>query len=262
MDFFKSIKVYDTEHTKVRVGSPGDGGYVVLDEISHLSQVLLSYGVENNTCFENDFTHRFGCCAHLFDHTIDGLDPGSDSKRFTFHKEGISHRKTEDCDTLMNHLAKFGNCEHVTVKMDVEWCEWDVFDDDSTREHCFDWFDIDQILCEFHVIPVNYLDSHSPYFTKFHERVYDEINEMLMRKYIRVLKRIQRQFYVFHVHCNNSLPCNTFSGANVPPLVELSLVRKDLVKNPKLAVGPWPDPVLDYMNKGDRPDITHIQWNP
>jgi|DEB0MinimDraft_10_1074344.scaffolds.fasta_scaffold61910_2 hypothetical protein len=252
-----SIKIYDTEHTKERVGSKKDGGYVVLNEISKDTQVLLSYGVEDNTSFENDFTHKFGCVAHLFDHTIDGLDPNSDSKRFTFHKEGISHVKTKDCDTLMTHLSKFGNRDHVTLKMDVEWCEWAVFE--TFPEDYLDFFD--QILCEFHLIPMDYKGGHSPYFTKFHSRVYDEINDLLMKRYAGVMHKLQRHFYVFHAHCNNSLPCNVVNGADVPPLLELSLVRKDLVKNPKLATGPWPDPVLDYPNKGDRPDITHLHWN-
>ena len=58
MNFIKSIKVYDTEHNKVRIGDSKDGGYIVLDEISAKTQILYSYGVETNSSFENEFVEN------------------------------------------------------------------------------------------------------------------------------------------------------------------------------------------------------------
>jgi hypothetical protein len=255
MNFIKSIKVYDTEYNKVRVGDNRDGGYVVLDEISAKTQTLYSYGVETNSSFENEFVEKYNCNAVLFDHTVSAAAEVND--KFTFVKEGLSHKKTDNCDTLQNHLDKYGCPKHKTLKMDIEWCEWDVFkniSDDILN-------DFDQILCEFHVIPVKYKDTHTPYFTSFHNAFYNNVNKILFEKYNKVFQKLQQYYYVFHVHVNNSIPCNIVENELVPPLIEMSLVNKNLIKNPTLSTSHFPTDGLDYPNKTDRPDITNIAWN-
>lgn len=256
MNFIKSIKVYDTEHTKVRIGDKHDGGYVVLDEVSKNCKKLYSYGVETNSSFENEFVEKYDCNAHLFDHTVD--QAAEINPRFTFDKEGLSHVQTDDCNTLESHLRKYGSPFNKTLKMDIEWCEWDVFD--SLPNHIIN--DFDQILCEFHLIPVKYKDSHSPYFTGFHKSVYDKVNDSLFEKYQRILNRLQEYYYIYHVHVNNSIPCNTINSESIPPLLELSMVNKQLVSDPKLTTSQFPVDGLDYPNKTDRPDIVDIHWNP
>jgi len=259
MSFIENILLFDTEYTKVRVGDKHDGGYVVLDEISQKCHKLFSYGVETNSSFENEFVEKYDCDAHLFDHTVE--QAAEINPRFSFDKEGLSHITTEDCDTLENHMIKYGCHRHklnMTLKMDIEWCEWDVFDQMPDEVLT----DFDQILCEFHLIPVKYKDSHSPYFTAFHQSVYDKVNDLLFEKYLKVLDRIQQHYYAFHVHVNNSIPCNTVNYESIPPLVELSFVKKTLVKEPKYSSGHFPVEGLDYPNKTDRPDIVDIVWNP
>tara|TARA_B100001250_G_scaffold364604_1_gene344793 strand:- start:76 stop:843 length:768 start_codon:yes stop_codon:yes gene_type:complete len=255
MAFLDNFLIFDTEYTKVRVGDKKDGGYVVLDEVSNYSEKLYSYGVETNTSFESDFCDRYDCDAILFDHTVDG--PEKQDERFTFVKQGLSHVTTDDCDTLHNHLLLYGNPERKTLKMDIEWCEWNIF-----RHMPHDvLIDFDQILCEFHLIPMNYMDKHSPYFTGFHKDVYSKVNKMLFRRYSLILQRLQEEYYIFHVHINNSIPCNYVGTEEIPPLVELSMVNKSLVDNPILCVDKFPIEGLDYPNKTDRPDIKHILWN-
>ena len=255
MPFLDNILIFDTEYTKVRVGDKKDGGYVVLDEVSSYTEKLYSYGVETNTSFESDFCDRYDCNAILFDHTVDGPERYDDM--FTFVKEGLSHVKTHDCDTLHNHLQLYGNPERKTLKMDIEWCEWDVFE--QMPPHVLE--DFDQILCEFHVIPMNYKDAHTPYFTNFHKDVYSKVNDMLFDQYSWVLQVLQEDYYIFHVHINNSLPCNYVGCEEIPPLIELSMVNQRLVDHPTLCCDRFPVKGLDYPNKTDRPDITHIRWN-
>ena len=214
MSFLNNILVFDTEHTKVRVGDKEDGGYVVLEEVSLETEILYSYGVEYNSSFEGEFVKRFDCDAVLFDHTVD--EPAETNERFTFVKEGLADHKHDQFDTLNNHLTKFGDPDHKTLKMDIEWSEWDVFEEMSE----FTLSDFDQILVE-----------------------------------------LQQYYYVYHVHINNSIPCNQYRGEDIPPLLELSLVNKSLVKEPRLTTQTFPVDGLDYPNKTDRPDITHIEWN-
>jgi hypothetical protein len=255
MNFIQTIKIYDTEFAKIRIGDNHDGGYVVLEEVSKMCKKLYSYGVETNSSFENEFVQKYDCDAHLFDHTVN--QSAEINPRFTFDKQGLSYKKTEDFDTLENHIKKYGNTSHKTLKLDIEWCEWDIFEQMSDNI----LNDFDQILCEFHVIPVKYLDNHSPYFTQFHQTFYNNINEILFEKYKKILNRLQEQYYIFHVHINNSIPCNFVNNEIVPPLLELSLVNKNLVKKPSLTNTKFPIDGLDYQNKTDRPDILNILWN-
>lgn len=255
MSFLNNILVFDTEHTKVRVGDKKDGGYVVLEEVSLETEILYSYGVEYNSSFEGEFVKRFDCDAVLFDHTVDA--PAETNERFTFVKEGLSDHKHDQFDTLNNHLTKFGDPDRKTLKMDIEWSEWDVFEEMSE----FTLSDFDQILVELHMIPVKYKDSHSPYFTGFHQCVYEGVNNILFERYQRIIDKLQQYYYVYHVHINNSIPCNQYRGEDIPPLLELSLVNKSLVKEPRLTTQTFPVDGLDYPNKTDRPDITHIEWN-
>jgi len=255
MNLLDSILVFDTEYKKVRIGDKKDGGYVLLDNISHQTEILYSYGVETNSSFEDEFCKKYNCRAILFDHTVD--KPAEDNNDFLFVKEGLSHIKKENFDTLENHLNRYSNPIHKTLKMDVEWSEWDVFD--TMSDNVLSGFD--QILCEFHMIPVKYLDKHSPYFTGFHQCVYHGINDILKEKYSRVLNKVQENYYIYHVHINNSIPCVDFNGEEVPPLLEVSMVNKNLVKDPRYTIQDFPVDGLDFPNKTDRPDITHIKWN-
>jgi len=47
--------------------------------------------------------------------------------------------------------------------------------------------------------------------------------------------------------------------AELPPLLEVSFVRKDLVGGVTEYTGPFPSPALDHPNKPDRPDITEYE---
>jgi hypothetical protein len=260
MSFLKKIKIYDTEHTKLRLGSESDGGYVVLDEVSQNSKNLISYGVESNTSFEEKFVDKYGATAWLFDHTVES--PVLKRERMFFKKEGVSTKKTKNLNTLSSHVQEiressdFSN-QGFTLKMDIEWNEWDVFD--SASESLIDKFD--QIICEFHIIPVQYSDLHSPYFRKFHRYIYKKINSDLYKKYKLVLDKLQKSHYIYHVHANNSLSCNNINREKIPNLVELCFVNKKLVNSVNLSKDKFPIKGLDFPNKIDRPDILDIDWN-
>jgi hypothetical protein len=78
-------------------------------------------------------------------------------------------------------------------------------------------------------------------------------------EYSRALSRLLHNYVIFHVHGNNSLPKTTLYGYSWPQLIELSLVRKDLVRDKtKPTEQTFPIPGLDFLNKTNRPDFTSI----
>ncbi len=78
-DLLSDLTPYDVLGcAKVRVGSPNDGGYVMLD-LFRPSQAVFSYGLSWNIAFEEDFACR-GHTLFMFDHTIEGLTVGGVAK--------------------------------------------------------------------------------------------------------------------------------------------------------------------------------------
>jgi hypothetical protein len=238
--FLKEIKVYDcSDMTKIRLGNKSDGGYVVLKEICDQTGVLYSFGVGDDVGFELDFVDLFpGAGVKLFDPTIDRLP--INHPNFNFTKSGISKEK-------LNQVNR-----NSLLKIDVEWDEWEVLY--SLEDEILSRFN--QILIEFHVSLMESRRSYlSPYFQQFYQSVTDKINCELANKYFTVMRRLTNQFYIYHIHANNSLQKVQLNGNSFPPLIEISFVRKDLVKTVSLTTVTFPIEGLDCPNKTDRPDI-------
>jgi hypothetical protein len=102
------------------------------------------------------------------------------------------------------------------------------------------------------------LGSHSPYFTSFFESVYGKINRDLARRYAGSIEKLQKTHLVSHAHVNNSLPSREIDVGGgkekLPQLVELTLIRRELVENASRSDGFIPIKGIDYPNKPDRPD--------
>jgi len=145
--------------------------------------------------------------------------------------------------------------------MDIEWDEWNVLDKINSRTLNL----FNQILLEIHIIHIdtnnNFMLNNkklSPYFSKFYLNVYNQINDNLFSYYYKILKKIQKYFYIFHIHANNSLQMVEINNISFPPLLELSFVRKDLVKKAKITNEIFPITGLDYPNKSYRSEITNF----
>lgn len=256
--FLKEIKVYDCDLTKIRIGNESDGGYIALKELCEKTNTVYSFGVENDVGFELDFVNRFpDSRVSLFDPTIDSLP--CDHKRFTFFKLGVGQNHERLQSIMLGDIVSSSKL----LKIDIEWDEWDALL--STPSKVLKQFN--QLLIEFHIVSVDTLTQierpgfagpHfilTPYFSKFYRSVYDKINDAIFRMYCDVLRKLNKNFYIFHIHANNSLSEINVDEHRFPPLIELSFVRKDLVENVCETDASFPVSWLDFPNKTDRPDI-------
>ena len=242
-DLLSEIIVYDCGMSKVRVGNKHDGGYVLLRELCETASMLYSFGVGDDVSFELDFVNRFPVAqVHLYDPTIKCLP--EDHPIFRFYKKGFGAQWTP---------IKIDHEGEAVMKIDIEWDEWDALTlTNSTALRKFS-----QIVVEFHLVRIGVVDSgeHSPYFESFYQTTAEKINARLFDKYSAVLRKLGRDFHIFHIHANNSLPMIEFAGFEFPPLLELSFVRKDLIKTARKSRTSFPVTKLDYPNKTDRPDV-------
>jgi hypothetical protein len=269
--FFDLLQVYDVPgFTKKRIGRKSDGGYVVLDELCDGSTVF-SYGVGDDVSFEEDFVWRYNGRARCFDHTVDGI-PTTDP-RITFQKHGLGtgekHLRLPRQDISEDVFAT-GYTVPRMLKIDIEYHEWDYLAHwfDSVETCCH------QIVIELHILPVRtfhpdvpykiegrdllHWDKLSPYFRQFYARFDTSVNEKLFQHYWAALSRLTANYAIFHVHGNNSLPKVSVGDYDWPPLLELSLVRKDLVPDRTPTVQTFPVSDLDFPNKTNRPDFKYV----
>jgi hypothetical protein len=255
--FFKYLKIFNIDNTKlIRVGPPNDGGYVVSKEHSKNLTNVLSFGIDNNIDFEIKFNQIFKPKRTLlFDHTINKLPKKT---KFFFFKKGLSIKKNLLFTTLDDETKNFKDNKNF-LKIDIEYDEFKVFD--NVDIEILKKFS--QIICEFHFIfldkdDVNSKKNLTPYFEKFMISNYEKINILLAEYYERVLKKINKNFIPFHMHANNSLPLKKIFGRNLPQLLEISFLRKDLVKKKRLSLSKYPIDDLDLPNKPYKKDLTNF----
>lgn len=260
--FLNEIKVYDCGLTKVRIGNKSDGGYIALKEICIKTPMVYSFGVGTDVGFEFDFVKKFSPQeVKLFDPTINALPGELPTFIFSHNRFDIKTLKSSKTQTKLNIVKEeYSEPKNLPddslLKIDVEWNEWDAlleFDKKTLNK-------FSQILIEFHIVHVEPREGLTPYFKDFYETIFEKLNEDLFRKYYEVMKKLNDQFYAFHIHANNSLPLIEVDGYSFPPLLEVSFVRKDLVENVQETTDSFPIDGLDFPNKTDRPDI--LNWYP
>lgn len=214
---------------KIRIGGPGDGGYVIVDRLRP-GQPVMSFGVGPSVAFDRDLADR-GHPVLLFDHTIARLP--EDHPGFTWFAEGVaaSADPSSGLFTLAEHMAKLpSGADAPILKMDVEGAEWAVLTETSIallRR-------FEQIVLELHHLPQ--LDE--PHFRGMAWRA---------------LASLSSAFTLCHVHANNFGAIATVSGFPVPETLEVTYIRSDLVQAaPSMTYYPTP---LDTGNCLDWPDL-------
>lgn len=214
----------------VRVGSEGDGGYLVPNEL-HGIEGVFSPGVDDKITFEMDMMKR-GVRSHLLDASIDAVPPGLTD--FTFDRNFLGSRDEGDHITLSTWFEKYASVtdQHdYLLQMDIEGAEYAVLE--STPA---------EILKKFRIIIVEFHHFHEI----FHRLVYQTISDSLYH--------VLRFFKVAHIHPNNGGFIIGRGALKIPSLIEVTFVRKDWLREAD-ARASFPHP-LDSKCVPDRPELT------
>jgi hypothetical protein len=197
------LVVYKTKQSKKRYGSFGDGGYIIIDDLSY--NLFISCGVDNNVDFEMDFLNKNDIPCHAFDGTI--KDIPTNNKNIIFHKINIGPDNTENT-TNMHELIN--NHNDIFLKMDIETFEYRWID--SLSEEHMNKFK--QIVIEFHfpftLYPFNHLDIQLPILKK-----------------MSIFEKIAKTHKLVHLHANNCCGTTTYDNIVVPNVFECTYIRND-----------------------------------
>jgi len=250
----------------IRIGRNFDGGYVISESLMKNSSLLLSFGINDDWSFEEDFCNRNGVKCYAFDFSIDkntflkkalkeiNFFFGDIIKRkkisnsrlkmvrenFVLHNKfnvffksnfffsyGIDKITQGKFKKLDDILSKyFENKENIFLKLDIEGCEFYVIDDVLNNKQ------------------------------KFHGLAMEIHNIQDCKKdFDQLIKKINQHFYIYHVHANNY--GNMQTENDFPGVIEISCIRKDLVSKPFFYEN-WshlPIENLDFPNDPNSPDF-------
>ena len=216
----------------VRVGPAGDGGYLVPDDLADI-KACFSPGVSDEAGFELAFANR-GVPCFLADASVpeepvkheniffDPLFLGatSDSKRFISLEDWVNEKSVEDGDLIL--------------QMDIEGAEYDVLRSAPP-----------ELLKRFRLIAI-----------ELHNFEFFLTNKLAALSFDGFLNILLEHFEVVHIHPNNNRRPVFHKGIEIPPVIEMTLLRKDrFVGKQNLEPVALPHP-LDSDNSPRRKHLT------
>ncbi len=229
---FLTYDVFD-EHgplKMVRHGKENDGGYVVPELALQKADVLLGYGICNDISFEERF-------ADIYKKRSYGIECATKKIEIknplcTFIRKCIANDKyiysNQKSSGMFSTFSEQLNDlkikdQNIFVKMDIEGAEYEAFQDIFPHAN-----NITGIVLEIHFIGWA---------------------ELLQA--ISLMKNLQKDFYLVHVHANNCVQPQYLSvnahGA-IPKVVELTYINKKLVKTAKISENQKHPSNLDMEN--------------
>lgn len=219
----------------IRVGSKGDGGYVMSDIFDKVD-AAYSFGIANDVKWDKEIAER-GIPVFMYDHTIEKLP--EEHPNFHFFKTGICGKplikNMKDIGTLIRENKHQG--KNLLLKMDIEGFEYPAI-------HALE----DEEIIQFTQISMEIHDLQNLLF--------DSQKHFLI---CQCLEKILKHMHCVHIHANNVGWVAERNGIEVPVLLELSFTRKDMAEDFKRTNTLRTD--LDAPNNPDNPEINvHNLW--
>ena len=241
----KELKIFDFPNSRrIRIGSNDDGGYVLLDSGLESIDIVYSYGVGDNADFEAMICEKYNAIARLYDHTIKSAPLKNDL--LYFKREGVGPKKSENLNTIENHINKNSDSgKRLLLQMDVEGAEWDTLI--HTPNSVLGLFD--QIVIEVHGLASDVSDALNE----------GGVYKVSIENKIKVLKKINALFYLYHVHANTEGGLYYINWFKVPNILELTFVNKKAVKDAEHSKVVFPTE-FDRPNAKGRKEIELHFW--
>jgi hypothetical protein len=177
-ELFEELRTVTLKNcTLRRYGSANDGGYLMCSNLTDGVQSAYSFGIANEDNWGCVVSRQLKVPVHQYDCFTD-VRPACEGGSFVFHDECVGAKsETIDghpFDSIASQIARNGDTDKsLLVKIDIEGAEWDSLL--ATPDAVLD--KISQMPMELHGT--------------------DE------RKFLEVVRRLKRQFYLVNLHFNN-----------------------------------------------------------
>ena len=204
-EFIKKLYPLTTSKDLIRVGSKGDGGYLIPDDLDGI-EALFSPGVGSKQDFDFECAEN-GMKVFMADASVNG--PVNNHKNFIFTKKFIGSLDNEEymsIDEWVKH-ANISNDSDLILQMDIEGYEYETIY--SISNETIKRFRI--ILVEFHQLDMLW-------------------NKFYFEKFKNSFLKLLQTHYVVHIHPNNCCEAFEKNGVSIPPVMEFTFIRKDRVE--------------------------------
>lgn len=211
-------------------GPPGDGGYLMPNELSGLT-ALISPGVSTECGFDLAMAER-GLPVIMADASVDG--PPIAHLKFEFHKKFLDtydSQTTVRLETLVAQSPSTADGGEMLLQMDIESAEYRVLVDTPT-----------ELMKRFRIMVI-----------EFH-RFDDIFGRSGFDLICTTLRRLTAHHRIVHIHPNNCHDIVSCNGFDVPPVLEMTFLHQSFcdIGRPGSIVAPHP---LDRDNVSSRPSI-------
>ncbi len=217
--FFKNLMPVTTNHKLIRIGED-DGGYLIPDDLTEIS-ACFSPGVSSVADFENELS-KTGIKCFLADYSVEQAPINNDL--FSFSKKFIGNRNDEVFITLKKWIENNipGNRSDLILQMDIESAEYDVILETS-----------EDTLNQFRIIVIEFHNLHNFLLDRFAFKTIDN-----------TFKKLLQNFSIVHLHPNNYFLPVKYLGFEIPPILEITFLRKDRIK--------YSFPAIEFPHRLDR----------
>jgi hypothetical protein len=229
----RSVRPIDGGFDLIRLGSDGDGGYLVPDDLAGI-EYAYSPGVSTESGFEAALAAR-GQRVFMADYSVDG--PAEPNPAFVFEKKFVGGLTDDIYMTLeqWKNATIGGYAGDLLLQMDIEGAEYETLLAAPTP-----------LLRQFRIMVV-----------EFHY-----LHELLNKRYFelvsRTFQKLLQTHTVVHIHPNNCCGSVKADGLELPRIAEFTLQRSDRLKNHSFS-SRFPHP-LDRNNTRKRTLVLPRCW--
>jgi hypothetical protein len=218
LDLIHKLSPQDCGIELIRIGSQGDGGYLIPDDLDGI-KYCFSPGVSKVSDFENQLADR-GIKSFLADYSVD--KPTIMRPEFVFDKMFLGSFDRGEFMTLGTWKDKYikDYTGDLILQMDIEGAEYEVIL--STPESLLSQFRV--IVIEFHHL--------NNLFDPFAFKLFSACFEKLLLN-----------FHVAHIHPNNFRGSIKFGDIEIPEVMEFTFFNKRRLTSTK--------PMRDFPHKLD-----------
>ena len=221
------LRPYTTDKPLIRIGGIHDGAYLLPDDLEGVSS-FFSPGVSEAVDFDLALVAR-GLRGYLADASVSR--PANLNEDVVFDPLYLGASTGGNTISLKDWICRYvAKDTDLLLQMDIEGSEYETLAAAP-----------DEILKRFRIVVIE--------FHKLHHIFRSNTLEL----YETVFSRLAERFSVVHIHPNNVQPVVKAQGFSIPPIVEVTFLRRDRIREMnETEVFPHP---LDQPNSLDHPDF-------
>jgi len=219
-------------HPLIRIGGDRDGAYLVPDDLDGI-RACFSPGTDNKTGFETELAQRFSIPSLMWDGSVQAEQLQLVEGMHSFEQRWLKDYEDATSSSLDQWVASspYADSGDLLLQIDIEGGEYPAL-----------LFASHSVLSRFRIIA---MELHGL------ERLDDR--RFLNLKFMPLLQKLRASFDLVHLHANNCLPPVAHGQRRVPPIVEITFLRRDRNRQPHYAPQ-LPHP-LDIVNVAHKPLI-------